>query len=41
MIRKLKTEKPEVNKKLICLLRLHAEDLTQGNLENHQKWLWQ
>ncbi len=40
MVRELKTEKPEM-REFVCLLRLHGEDLEQGNLENHQRWLWQ
>ena len=31
MVRELKTEKPEI-RELICLLRLHEEDLSQENI---------
>jgi hypothetical protein len=31
MVRKLKTENPEV-RELVCLLRLHGEDLSKGNI---------
>ncbi len=27
--------------KVSRLLLIHGEDLNKGNLENHQRWLWQ
>ncbi len=38
MVRGLETQKLKI-RELACLLRLHEQDLEQGNLLNHQKWL--
>ncbi len=36
MVRELKAENPEMVG-FVCLLKLHGEDLEQGNLDNHQR----
>ena len=40
MLKKLKNENPEM-RGFVCLLRLHGEDLSEGNLKNHQRLLWE
>ena len=39
IIREIKSQNPNTIK-VSRLLQLHGEDLTQGNLYNHQRWLW-